>query len=246
MIIGVACEDDGHFSAVTVLVDAALLAEHAWLDGIIDSCRSWCGLGQSEPWYKYDPADAYDVRPLTIDGVRIAPSGHIGGKRLEPEAGMWRKVLLLFCHREPRPDVVLLVRDMDGYHDRKNGMEQVRSGLSWPFPVVLAAPEPEIEAWHVAGFVPADAKERNALKDLCRSLSFDPTLQSHRLTSHPNDAATDAKRVLAALCGGDRDRRRSCIADSALLRRRGGSNGATDFLEEVDARIVPVLDPRTA
>jgi hypothetical protein len=246
VIVGVACEDDGHFSAATLLVDAALLAEHTWLDGIIDSCRAWCGLDESQPWYKYDPKDAYDVRPVVLGGVRIAGHGHIGGKPLEPEAGMWRRILLLFYHCKPRPDVVLLVRDMDGYRDRKKGMEQVRNGLPWPFAVVIAAPEPEIEAWHVAGFVPADAREREALDELRRSLSFDPALQSHRLTSHPNDAATDAKRVLDALCGGDRDRRRSCIADSSLLRQRGATNGSTDFLGEVKERIVPMLGPRSA
>jgi hypothetical protein len=41
------------------------------------------------------------------------------------------------------------------------------------------------------------------------------------------------------------DRRRSCIGDSKLLRQRGASNGARGFLEEVDHRIVPLLDPRS-
>jgi len=246
VIIGVACEDEGHFSAVTFLVDAALLVEHTWLRDIIDSCRSWCGLEPPEPWYKYDPRDAHDVRPLVLDGVVIKPHGHINGEPLELEAGMWRKVLLLFCHCEPRPEAVLLVRDMDGYGDRRKGMEQVRNGMPWPFAVVIAAPEPEIEAWHVAGFVPADTNERDALDQIRRSLSFDPVLQSHRLTSHPNDAATDAKRVLYALCGGDGDRRRTCIADSSLLRERGASNGVADFLAEVDGRLVPILGPRSA
>jgi hypothetical protein len=89
------------------------------------------------------------------------------------------------------------------------------------------------------------AKEREAFDGLRRSLSFDPALQSHRLTSHPNDAATDAKRVLHALCGGDRDRRRTCIADSSLLRQRGTANGLTAFLTEVDDRLVPMLGPRS-
>lgn len=244
MILGIACEDDGHFGAVTYLVDAALLSAHTWLSDIIDSCRCYCGLDSSEPWYKYDPRDAHDVRPVVLGGVRIAAHGHIKGEPLALEAGMWRRVLLLFCHREPRPDVVLLVRDMDGYRDRIKGMAQARDAFAWPFAVVIAAPEPEIEAWHVAGFEPETAKERETLEALRRALSFDPTRESHRLTSHPNDAATDAKRVLAALCDGDRDRRRLCIGEPGRLRRRGASNGLTSFLEEVDARIVPRLGSR--
>lgn len=215
MILGVACEDDGHFSAVTCLVDAALMAEHAWLDGILDSCRSWRG------------------------------HGHIDGAPLECEAGMWRKVLMLFCRCEPRPDVVVLVRDMDGYGARRAGMEQVRRGIRWPFAVVIAAPQPEIEAWYVSGFAPMGPNERTALDELRRVLSFDPTHESHRLTSRPNDAVTDAKRVLGALCGGDRDRERLCLADSALLRQRGASNGLGAFLDEVDHRVLPALARRS-
>lgn len=244
MIVGVACEDDGHFSAVTQLVDAALLAEHTWLGDIIESCRTWCGLDQSRSWYKYEPRDANDLRPMVLDGLRVATHGHIRGKPLEPEAGMWRKVLLLFCHCNPRPEVVLLVRDMDGYRERLRGMNQVRDGFEWPFAIAIAAPQPEIEAWHVSGFVPTNAKEHASLADLRRRLSFDPTLESHRLTSHPNDAPTDAKRVLDALCGLDHDRRRCCMADSHVLRQRGASNGLTTFLDDVDDAVVPRLGSR--
>lgn len=242
--LGVACEDEGHFSAISCLVDAALLTHHDWLRDIIEHCRSWYGLDESRRWYKYDPGDALDVRPVVLDGMRIAKHGHIKGQPLKPEAGMWRNVLLRFCHCEPRPEVVLLVRDMDGYLARKEGMEQVRTDIPWPFPVVIAAPEPEVEAWHVSGFIPANASEQAALDELRRRLSFDPTLESHRLTSHPNDAATDAKRVLAALCGDDYERRRRCIADPHLVRQRGVANGGSRFLEEVERRIVPLLGSR--
>jgi hypothetical protein len=245
VIIGVACEDNGHFSAVTCLVDAALLAEHGWLDGVIDSCRSWCGIAQSQPWYKYDPRDAHDVRPLVLDGVTVKPHGHINGEPLGCEAGMWRKVLMLFCHCEPRPEAILLVRDMDGYGDRRKGMEQVRNGLPWPFAIAIAAPEPEIEAWHVSGFMPTNAREQVALEALRQKLSFDPTLESHRLTSHPNDVPTDSKRVLDALCGDDHDRRRSCVVDPHVLQQRGAANGARSFLEEVQRRIVPLFGARS-
>ncbi|MCA9712592.1 MAG: hypothetical protein KDK70_42585, partial [Myxococcales bacterium] len=104
MIIGIACEDDGHFSATTHIIDATLLAAHPWLDGVIEECRGWRGLDESEPWYKYSPRDAHDLRPVTLgDGLVVKPHGRINGRRLELEAGMWRKVLLLFCHRTPRP-----------------------------------------------------------------------------------------------------------------------------------------------
>ncbi len=241
IVIGVACEDNGHFFVASRLVDAALLAQHTWLDGIIDECRTWRGLTADKPWYKYNPDDANDLRPFVHDGRTIAPGGHIAGVPLKPEAGMWRKVLLLFCHCEARPDVVVLVRDLDGCPRRREGMEQVVSGLQWPFKIAIATPQPEVEAWLVSGFVPEDAAEHERLGKRREKLSFDPTTQSARLTSHPNDAETDAKRVLWELCGDDRERQEKCLADRALLRQRGAANGLAAFLAEIDQHIVPAL-----
>ncbi len=240
--LGVACEDNGHFSAVTRLVDDTLLAEHQWLDGILDACRSWHGCAAAQCWYKYNPDDANDLRPILLDGQRIAPNGHINGAPLKPEAGMWRRILLLFCHVDPRPDVVLLARDLDGDPRRRAGIEQVRDGLPWPFKIAVATPQPEIEAWLVAGFAPDGAAEHARLQACRQRLSFDPTTQSERLTSHPNDATTDAKRVLDDLCGADRERVARCLTDRTLLRQRGRSNGLAEFLGDIDRFIVPTFD----
>ena len=77
--------------------------------------------------------------------------------------------------------------------------------------------------------------------ELKRDLSFDPTTSSHRLTSHPNEAATDAKRVLLALTGRHRDRRLQrdsdregrCLADIDRLVDRGQDNHCADFIESI-------------
>jgi hypothetical protein len=204
-LIGFVGEDENHFRVVTSLVDDVLVARIEWVRDILESCREWRGLRQGERWYKYSPDDADDLRPVTFDGVTIKPHGRIAGEPLKPEASMWRNVLMLFLRAEPRPDIVVLARDLDGYPDRSAGIDQVRNGLSWPFQIVAATPEPEIEGWMVCGFVPQDDDERARLEQMRRELSFDPTLQSHRLTSHPNHAPTDAKRVLSRLCH-DRER----------------------------------------
>jgi hypothetical protein len=246
-VVGIAGEDEGHFQVVTTLVDDMIVAhidwlkydrDVDWLRNILDGYRAWRGVREAEPWYKYDPDDTHDLRPLTIDGVTIKRQGRIGGEPLKPEANMWRKVLLLFCHAEPRPDLVVLVRDLDGYPERRLGMEQVRDRLPWPFPVVLATPQPEIEAWLVSGFLANDS-ERTQLDDIRREISFDPTLESHRLTSHPNTAARDAKRVLKRLCDNDRARELACLASRDTLHARGEHNGARRFLDEVEQHIVP-------
>jgi hypothetical protein len=239
--IGVVCEDQGHARLVTTLVDRALLAEHTWLDGVLEHCRTYVGKDAGNTWYKFHPADAHDLAPLTLEGRRIPVHGHIGGKPLKPEASMWRKILLMLTHANPRPNVVVLARDIDGYPERRGGVDQVRSGLKWPFPVAFAGPEPEVEAWYVAGFVPNGKAEHEELEKVRKELSFDPTTESHRLTSHPNEAQTDAKRVLERLSAGDPDREVECLSNRAILRDRGAKNGLGAFLDEVDEMIVPAF-----
>lgn len=241
MRIAIACEDHRHFAVITRLIDAQLVAACDWLGGIVGHCRTWHGLDDSRPWYKFDRSDAYDLRPIAVGGIKIPRFGFIAGQPLQPEASMWRKVLLMFCHGNPRPDAVVLVRDMDGYDDRYRGMLQVRDGLPWPFPVIIAAAQPEIEAWEIAGFVARTENERLDLTELHLELGFDPTRDSHRLTSHPNQAPTDAKRVLARLCNDDTERRDECLADLGVLRSQGGANGLFAFLNEISQRLVPAL-----
>jgi hypothetical protein len=243
-LIAFAGEDENHFRVVTALVDDALVTSVDWVRDILESCRAWRGLHGEERWYKYDPGDAYDLRPVTIGGVAIKPQCRIAGEPLKPEASMWRKVLLLFCHRDPRPDIVVLARDLDGYPDRRDGLDQVCTGLSWPFAIVAATPEPEIEGWIVSGFVPRHDGEQRSLEQLRHELSFDPTIQSHRLTSHPNDAPTDAKCVLSRLCNGEPDREHTCLVRD-VLHQRGATNWARAFLDDVDQRVLPVFGHRS-
>lgn len=243
VVLGIACEDKGHFSAVTRLVDNALVAKHDWLRGTVGDRRSWRGVKEGEDWYKYDRNDAKDLRSISFNGRTIKLHGHIDGKPLGDEARMWRRTLALFCRVTPLPEAVVLVRDLDGYEERLDGLKQVRDSvrIAWPFPIVIAAPEPEIEAWRASGFVPADVAEKKRLEALHKELSFDPTKESHRLTSHPNYALTDAKRVLERLCGTDPNRVDACLKDRAVLVARGANNGLKKFLERVDEHIVPLF-----
>ena len=245
----VICEDEAHFRVVSALIDTRTLATFEWLRGILDNVRSWraepgrpdrrymkCG-GQASRWS--EPLVRLD------DGTVIRLHGHIAGRPLLPEANMWREALAFAARQRPLPAAVVLVRDLDGYSDRRLGMLQVRDNLPWPpaMPIVIATPNPEIEAWIVAGFVPADSPEQQRLSELSRVLCFDPTIDSHRLTSHPNTAETDAKRVLEVLTDGVFERQERCVADSAVLADRGERNYCRSFLEEIDQRLLPVFGP---
>lgn len=245
--LAVVCEDRRHFDVVSLLVDAEALAHHDWLDGVLNHVRAWQATPDGQdldvPYLKVSSDEARWSEPsVTLpDGQKIRLQGFIDGKPAKPEAQMWRKVLAQLVTQRPRPTAVVLVRDLDGRDERREGMEQVRSKLPWPpdMPIVLATPEPEMEAWVISGFVAEDDKERGELERLRQELSFDPTTESHRLTSHPNDASTDAKRVLVALSQGDAARENRCMADRARLENRGASNHCSVFLAEVRQKIVP-------
>lgn len=233
-LLGIVGEDEGHYRAVTRLVDDAI--RFGSIDP--DAVRTWQGTNTGERWYKYRPDDAERLPRVLPNGRPIRLHGKFGN---EPELHMWRVVLFLFAIAEPRPSAVVLCRDMDAYPDRRKGMQAAREQGPWPFAIAIAAPAPEVEAWLIAGFQPENEKEREMLEELRKKLSFDPTTQSHRLTSRPNTAPTDAKRVLASLCRNDEDRQDACLADRERLRERGRKNGLVDFLDEVDQHIVPVI-----
>ncbi len=246
-LLGLACEDNGHFVAITRLIDDALVRGVDWIVAeTVAFCRTWCGYEAGAPWSKCG-GDDDAPRSFEIDGRRVPLHGKINGQALEDGAAMWRRVLARFAQLDPRPELVVLAQDGDGRErERRRGVNQVRyaKSISWPFPIVVAMPEPEIEAWHVAGFEPCNDAEQAALANLRADLPFDPRTASHRLTSQPNDAVTDAKRVLARLCGGDADRVVACLADVDRLRERGGANGASAFLGEVDRDVVPLFAGR--
>jgi hypothetical protein len=158
---------------------------------------------------------------------------------------MYRKLLHAFDQSSPRPAIVILARDGDGNAKaRRRGFTQVVEHFSWPFAVVLAMPEPESEAWFICGFEPSSDAERATHTKLCARLSFNPVTKPHRLTSKPNDAATDAKRVLDGLCP-DSKRRTACLTVPLdVLAQRGEQAGLAQLLADLREHLVPLLDPR--
>ena len=159
---------------------------------------------------------------------------------------MVRRILAIFekC-TDVRPDAVFLVRDLDRQPQIRSGFEQVRNGYTWSFPVLFAFPDPEIEAWEVIGCEPDGRDGKRCLQKLKKQLSFDPCKQPHRLTSRPNDAPTDAKRVQKKLTNNDRNQ-----IKEGLLRylrkadkksRPGEACGLDAFLEEVRSHLIPVF-----
>lgn len=224
-----AAEDMGHHEAVVRLTDRILEADVAWLRGagIVESCREWL----ESPYLPLK--NAY----RRASDARLKVWGHFDGKPAEPEAAMWRAVLLLANALPERPDVVVLARDEDNHPERLLGLKQAVEANTWAFAIITVLAVTEIEAWLVAGFEPADEHERAALERFVKDEGFDPRHESYRLVGQ---TARDAKKLLAALTKEDRERRLACLdSDLALLEERGASNGLADFVHAVRTKVVP-------
>jgi hypothetical protein len=266
--IVLAGEDQAHRALMTHLADRVLLDEAAkrsadWInDESLQFFRSYSGRGDEDrpEHLRFYPlaqakADAEDLpKHRTIGGRRIKLHGHIDGKPLRPEAGFWRRVLLLLAGDDPPPDLLIVAHDTDGDRARVKDLEQAVA-LTHPIPVIIAAPHQDAEAWFVAGFRPRSDAEHRRLSERRKELSFDPPEEPHRLTAHPNDARTDAKRVLRIFVF-DEDASRAptleemgdlcerTLDDLALLERRGEACGLAAFLAAVRSTLAPrVIDP---
>lgn len=244
--LAIVCEAAADRETAAGLADRVLCAEVGWIEPEgLDSHRQWRGLEASEPHLLWrEVRDRARHFGHTVHGVKA--HGHFSGRPGAPDALAARKALLLLMSAAERPDAVVLVRDSDGDLQRRRGLEQAREGSDWPFEVLIGMAHPMREAWVLAGFEPASDAERSTLEELRRELGGDPCEHASSLTARAEEAPRSAKRVLARLTRGDRDRERSCWTegDLAILQSRGAATGLADFLEEIRARLVPLFAGR--
>jgi hypothetical protein len=104
------------------------------------------------------------------------------------------------------------------------------------------------ECWVIAAYEPADADELRLLDGVRQEVGFDPRLRSHELTAKHDGDKLSAKRVLAVLTNGSREREAVALRAIAIdpLRERGRDNGLSDFLTELSDRLLPLFHPRPA
>lgn len=236
----VACEDRGHYSAVTHLVDRRLADSVSWAADILEHVRGWISDDGDHPWFALKAARE---RARTL---RLPIHGHFGDRPGLPDAVSVRAQLLYLAALKRRGtpiDAVLLVRDLDHRPERLDGMLQAIGASRWPFAVLVGWCEPEIEAWKIGCFLPGDAAEHERLTTVRRKLSFCPATEPERLTSTARDSARDAKKIARELF--DEARGWRCLdLPFEVLRDRGRSTGLAGFLDEVDAKLVPLLAGR--
>ncbi len=210
-----------------------------------DVIRTWHPDGFGRAYFDLHKLDEYGNQL----GVRV-PHGHFGGTPGGAGALMARTVFWIartLYRRDPDDPVeaVVLVWDVDRQsEERPAGVEMAREeARGWaPFKIICGLPDPEREAWVLAGFEPYDDLERACLDRLQRELGFSPLLDAVRLRGGRGDLR-DLKRVLRELTADDHEREERCWTEPALetLRARGAVTGLTAFLDEIETILIPLF-----
>ncbi len=225
------------------LVERVMVEEVDWIDegSLGDFCR-WQGLEVSRSYLAWKSiAGVARARGIVRHGGFRQFPGVLDERRA-------RLALRLFKALDERPDCVLLVRDTDGEDGRVDSLERVRAVGTWEFKVILATPNPKRECWVLAGFDPINDDEEAALNEASAYLGFDPRIHAERLTAKRDKGKRNAKKILERLMRPESEREKSCWqkADLGVLRERGRGSRLTAFLEEVSARLIPMLAGGTA
>lgn len=238
-------EDRGHQQAVQRLTDRMLCEPAArgpanWITkDHLEGIRRWRGVEDGHPFTRlkvvHEIADRNRVPRLhgKFDGAAGAADATLCRKALRTAQTMCKRGVL-------ECDAVIIARDLDRARTRR-GFDQARAEDSWPFKVVLASADPEVEAWLLAGFVPHDETEQALLADVRREIGFDPTREPHRLRSTAS-SPKDAKKRFEQLTRNLRARQGACLEASLdMLRTNGAECSLADFLDDVEREIVPLF-----
>lgn len=232
--------------AASILADRVFIEGDAdWVDAeTLPSLREWTGI---EPKTQY-------TRWAGLGQLATQHRIKAHGRGLGPDGAAARKALLLVIQahtQDDRIEAVVLVRDMDNQPERRTSIETARAELAdkLAFQVAIAAPDAKREAWILHGFEPHNDNEKTLLTDERERLGFDPLTNPERLRGdHRKNADQedrDMKLVVERLTQGEYDRERQCLEDTPLsiLRTRGQKTGLADYLDEVEARLLPLFDP---
>lgn len=247
------CEAPADFRLASGLVDRVLRELGlAWVIDNLDTpevIRTWQSDGSGCAYF-----DLHDLNRYTAElGIRSV-RGHFNGRPGGFGSTTARKAFLIaraLHKRTPGEPIDALVLLWDTDHqpqERRLAVATARDEAQrWaPFQIVCGFPDPEREAWVLAGFDPCDDAERQRLEELHRDLGFSPVHHAVRLRDKDRGALRDIKRVLGVLVGDDLDRETRCWIDPSLaaLRERGAATGLSAFLDELEAVLPTLLGAR--
>jgi hypothetical protein len=240
--IAVVCEADADRQTGCDLADRVIADALIMPIGELGTVRQYRGHSAHETHLSWVGLNALQrKRPLKIHRGHFLSGGSWGAG--PPEAYQTRLALLHLRGADVPPAAVMLLHDSDGDDGWRKGMELARSEPHYAFEIVIGVPHGEREAWVLAGFVPGNAAEEEALIALQRRLGFHPCRHPERLNPGRDHLEKGTKRALRDLIADDRDRERQCWTETALdvLQECGRLTGLPEFLHEVETRLLKLL-----
>ncbi len=229
----------------TKLAQRVILEKVEWLEPeTINHLIQWSGLEKSTEYSCWkNISDIIEHFSTEFNFPRIRSNG-----RLKTDGKAARKVMKLisFLQYKQKRDIkaVVFIRDLDNKPRRREDLNQARAEYTGQpkLEIVIGTADRMREAWVLNGFMPSNPDEEKIFKEITVALTFDPCIEAHRLRSNLSDER-DPKVVVKKLTDGDFSREQQCWEETSLevLRSRGKSTGLTDYLDEVEQRLVPVI-----
>ena len=235
----------------TRLAERVILEQVDWIEPYLQSMVAWTG---------FLPHSEYTCwKDLNVIYLEAARSGvrlprYLGGdkhKSLKAYGAAARKVLhyIRRLSEDRTIRAVLLICDLDNQPERRVGLEQARTEHETYQPgiaVVIGTPNRKREAWVLNGFEVQDAAEQRILSQIISELGFDPCAEPHRLRAASRaepERQRNAKVVLELLTAHDQEREVRCweVTGLAVLRHRGIYTGLSDYISEVETRLLPAI-----
>lgn len=234
----------------TKLAERVLVEKVEWLEPeSLQHLLKWSGLelGTEHSCWK-DTNDIIDrAKKDGIPVPRFLGHGKTGTLKADGAAAMkiMNLVKLLYLKKNRKVDAVIFIRDLDNQIERRQGIEQARSEHEDKLPhveIITGTADRMREAWVLNGFIPLDAEEKRILAEIKTKLSFDPCHEAHRLRDDPGEDR-NPKLVVKKLTGGDGIREQQCWeeTDLEILRSRGNNTGLTDYLNEIEQRLISIF-----
>ncbi len=239
----VVAENEADARMICALADRVLVEESPdWLDEtILPHIREWTAFELGYPCTRWTA-----IHGLYKEHRLPRYRGHVDGNPQGVDTAITRKAIRLALKLKPQREIIALVlsRDLDSQHERRDGMQQAAAEVKGKLVVAIAAQYPKREAWILNGFLDDSEQGKQRLETIRQRLSFDPCEEAHRLrySSSTSDPARDPKRIIEELeIDFEREQKAWTEVRLDILRTRGENTYLRHYLDEVKEKLLPLL-----
>jgi hypothetical protein len=231
----VVAENEADARMVCALADRVFLEESPeWLDEtVLPHVREWTSLEGGSICTRWTA-----IHTLYQEHKLPRYRGHVDGNSQGVDTAITRKVIRLALKLQQHRDILALVlsRDLDSQHERKDGMQQAVAEVAGKLIVAVASQYPKREAWILNGFFADSDQDNQRLEAIRQRLNFDPCEEAHRLrySSSTSDPARNPKRIID-------EHRCWAKVELDILRTRGENTYLRHYLDEVKEKLLPRL-----